>query len=248
MSGFILDRVSLHIPIYERSAQSIRALVAGPLVGGLVLRKDDRNVIATQALEDVSMSITEGDRIGLIGHNGAGKSSLLRVLAGVYEPTSGSIRRKGRIVTLFDIAQGMLDEMTGYENIFVRGAFIGLGEREMKKRADEIIAFSELENYIHLPLRTYSAGMKLRLAFAVCTGIEADIALLDEIIAVGDRAFMARAEQRLREFVGRAGIVVLASHSNEMIKGLCARTVMLSQGKVLYDGETAEAIRLYNEA
>ncbi len=246
MIGFELDRVGLEIPIFGANTQSLRATLAQPFVGGF-LKKSGSRVLHAEALKDVNLSIREGSRVGLIGHNGAGKSTLLRVLAGIYEPTSGMVRRGGRIVTLFDITQGMLDDATGLENIYARGSLLGVSIRDMKKRVDEIIDFSELENFIHLPLRTYSSGMKLRLAFAVCTGIEVDVALLDEVIGVGDQRFIHKANQRLVNFLDRTGVLVLATHSVVLMQALTTRCVVLSHGHLTFDGTTEEAARHYNE-
>jgi ABC-type polysaccharide/polyol phosphate transport system ATPase subunit len=245
LNGFELSRVGLEIPILGASGHSLRSVLTRPLVGSFLKRSGGRR-LAVEALKDVTLSIPEGTRLGLIGHNGAGKSTLLRVLAGIYEPTSGSITRRGRIMTLFDITQGMLDDASGLENIYARGALLGVSMQEMKGRIDEIIAFSELEDFIHLPLRTYSSGMKLRLAFAVCTGIEVDVALLDEIIGVGDQRFIHKANKRLVDFMDRTGVLVLATHSVELMQALTTRCVVLSHGHLTFDGSTAEAAAHYN--
>ena len=245
MVGFTLENVGLQIPIYGASSHSLRARIARPLVGGKIQR-GDFNIVVAQALEDISCNISPGDRLGLIGHNGAGKSTLLWVLAGVYEPTQGSILRRGRIVTLFELSQGMLDEASGIENIYARGALLGLSERDMRPRVEEILAFAELEEYADLPLRTYSSGMRLRLAFSICTSVEAEIALLDEVVGAGDERFVEKAQARLRDFVQRAGIVVIATHGLEMIHSMCTRAIVLRQGKMMFDGDVEAAIEKYH--
>jgi ABC-2 type transport system ATP-binding protein/lipopolysaccharide transport system ATP-binding protein len=148
---------------------------------------------------------------------------------------------------LFDIAQGLLDELPGHDNIFTRGMLLGASRTEMARKLDEIIAFAELEDYIHLPVRTYSAGMKLRLAFAICTSVEADVVLMDEVIAIGDARFMSRANERLQTFVSRFGTIVLTSHSIEFVTSMCQRVVVLSHGRIVFDGASEEASAVYSE-
>lgn len=245
MLGFMLHNAGLQIPVYGASAHSLRARVVRPLVGGSV-RKDEHNIVFVQALQNISCEIGASERIGLIGANGAGKSTLLRLLAGVYEPTEGEVVRLGRIVTLFELSQGMLDEATGIENIYARGALMGLSRKWMSTRVEEILSFAELEQYAHLPLRTYSAGMRLRLAFGICTSIEAEIALLDEVVGVGDEQFLKKAEARLRGFVERAGIVVLATHNLPLMQAICTRAILLRKGNMIFDGDVNEAIEMYH--
>ena len=245
MVSFELCGVGIDFPIYGYTAKSLRSFVIRPMVGGAI-RSEGQDVVLMRALDDISFRVKKGERVGLIGHNGAGKSTLLRVLAGVYEPTYGRITRNGRIITLFDIAQGMLDELSGQDNIFTRGMLLGASRAEMARKLDEIVTFAELEDYIHLPVRTYSAGMKLRLAFAICTSLEADVVLMDEVIAIGDERFMVRANERLQNFVGRFGTIVLASHSIELVTSICHRTLVLSHGKIAFDGSSQDAVEAYS--
>jgi ABC-type polysaccharide/polyol phosphate transport system ATPase subunit len=244
MTGFRLEGVHLDFPIYGRAARSLRSALARH-VGGHSFHNLDASIVVKRALEDVSFGVGQGERLGLVGHNGAGKSTLLRLLAGVYEPSRGVVSRKGRIVTLFDISQGMLDDLSGYENIFIRGLMLGMSKREMKRHIDEIVAFAELDEHIHLPLRTYSAGMRLRLAFTVSTSVDADIVLMDEVVGVGDQQFQEKAQVRLREFVGRSGLMVLTTHDAELLTSTCERALVLDRGRVVCDGTPAAALAVY---
>lgn len=171
--------------------------------------------------------------MGLSGHNGSGKSTLLRVLAGVYEPTSGSIDVRGRIASLLDISIGMDGESSGIENIYLRGILLGLSKKEIQRKVDEIVDFSELGDFIDLPIRTYSSGMWMRLAFSIATSIDADILLMDEWLSVGDADFVKKAEERLRHIVKKTPIIVIASHSLEVLNEVCNRRITLEGGRIV---------------
>ena len=192
--------------------------------------------MAIEALSGISLALRRGDRLGLVGHNGAGKSMLLRVIAGIYAPTSGSRRVDGRVLSLFDPMLGMAIECSGRENVVLRGIYMGLSPREARARIDEVADFCELGDYMDLPLGTWSAGMQLRLAFALATALQPDILLLDEQFGMGDAAFQEKAEARLRTFVARAGIVVQASHSERLIRETCSRALLLDHGRAVMLG------------
>jgi ABC-type polysaccharide/polyol phosphate transport system ATPase subunit len=198
-----------------------------------------------RALERVSFRLEHGDRLGLIGHNGAGKSTLLKALAGVYWPDSGSIRIEGRISPLFTSAPGLDLEDSGYENIRTCGMFLGMSGEEIDYKAPEIAEFSELGEYLELPVRTYSAGMVTRLCFAIATSIDPDILLLDEGLAAGDARFAARAEDRMHALIQRTRVLVLASHSEAMIKGMCNRAALMEKGHILKLGPIDEILEEY---
>ncbi len=200
-----------------------------------------------QALTDVSFSLKEGDRVALIGHNGAGKTTLLRVLAGIYYPVSGTIVASGRIAPLFDVSLGMSPDSTGWENIRIRALYLGMSDAELARKIDEIAEFTELGPFLDMPLRTYSLGMQTRLAFAVSTAIEPEILLLDEGIGAGDAAFIEKANKRLDQFVDRAGIMVLASHSEALIERLCNKGIVMEHGRVRFIGSKDEAIAFYRQ-
>ena len=244
MASLEVEKIHLDYRIYGPAALSLRAQILRPALGGQI-SKSEHNIVSTQALEDVSISIKQGERVGLIGANGAGKSTLLRVMAGVYAPTSGNVKVDGTIRTLFDITQGMDDEGTGIDNAYIRGLVIGASRAEIESRLDEIIEFSELGEYIHMPLRTYSSGMRLRLAFAVSTCFGGEVVLMDEIFGVGDQRFYQKAAGRLHDYLGDSGIVVLASHSADLIRDMCSRAILLDHGTVIADGSCDEVLDIY---
>jgi ABC-2 type transport system ATP-binding protein/lipopolysaccharide transport system ATP-binding protein len=200
-----------------------------------------------QALEGVTISIEHGDRVGLVGHNGAGKTTLLRVLAGIFEPAQGAVRISGRPVPLFDIGLGMDSEGTGYENIYLRGLFLGMTRKEISERLNDIANFTELGDFLRLPIRTYSTGMRMRLAFAISTSVEPDILLLDEGIGAGDAAFVDKANQRIRSFEHKAGIIVLASHSEQLVRRICSTAVLMEHGRVIEIGAVDTVLERYRE-
>jgi lipopolysaccharide transport system ATP-binding protein len=180
------------------------------------------------ALNNITLDLKDGDRLGVMGPNGAGKSTLLRTLAGVYHPTTGSIEVKGRISSLIDINLGMDHEATGYENIRMRGIMMGVSLKKIKTMEEEIADFSGLGGFLHMPIRTYSTGMHMRLGFAVSTAIEADIILMDEWLSVGDSDFLVKAEKRLHDYIKKSSILVIASHNQNTIKNICNMTLNLS--------------------
>jgi ABC-type polysaccharide/polyol phosphate transport system ATPase subunit len=199
------------------------------------------------ALRGVSLRLQEGDRLGLIGHNGAGKSTLLRVLARIFQPTQGRVNSRGRIVSALNIALGIEEEATGRENIHIRGRLLGLGKAQITRKTDEIIAFTKLGDYIDMPVRIYSSGMEMRLAFSIITAMDSDILLMDEAIGAGDAAFISKAERRLKEFMNRTKILVLASHSENVIRTFCATCMLMEHGQVISVGATDEVLRVYRE-
>ena len=192
------------------------------------------------ALDDVSFELKAGDRLGLVGANGAGKTTLLKVLYGIYEPTAGSIEARGRRDALFNIHLGFRNEATGRRNIVLRGLINGWSNREIERRTDEIIDFSELGDFIDMPMQSYSQGMAARLAFAIATSFEPEILLMDEWIGAGDQDFQEKAKARLEKMVTKAGIIVLASHDSALLQRVCNRVISLEHGRVAWDGEAGE--------
>ena len=244
--GLRLESVTVDFPVYRAATRSLKNRLLHRGTGGRIARESG-NRLCVRALEDVSLVFGHGDRVGLVGHNGAGKSTLLRVLAGAYEPTRGHVRRRGRTASLLSVSLGIEPEATGYENIMRRGLFLGLLPEQVRERVEEIAEFSELGDYLDMPVHTYSTGMRLRLAFAVCTCFEAEILLMDEWLSVGDRSFVAKARRRIEKFVSRAGILVLASQNVALLKRFCDTGVLLEAGRVKSRGPIGEVLREYGQ-
>ena len=243
MAHIVFDHVCVDFPIYNAKNRSLKNTVMQAATGGKVSFGAEGTII--RSLDDVSFTLKDGDRVGLVGHNGAGKSTLLRALSRVYEPTSGYAQIEGEIGSLVDISLGIDAEATGRENIFIRGALLGLRRKEIENRFDEIVEFSELGSFVDMPVRTYSSGMHLRLAFAVATIIRPEILLMDEWLSVGDASFNAKAESRLTELVQSSRILVIASHSRELIEKTCNRALWFEHGRLKMDGTPQEVCRAY---
>lgn len=207
-------------------------------VGGRFFARGGRRYVT--ALEDVSFELKPGDRLGLVGANGAGKTTLLKVLYGIYEPTAGSLEAQGRRDALFNINLGFRSQASGRRNIVLRGLINGWSMREIQEKMDEIIDFSELGDFIDMPVESYSQGMTARLGFAIATSFEPEILLMDEWIGAGDRDFQDKAKARLEKMVTKAGIIVLASHSNALLQRVCNRIISLEHGRITWDGEASE--------
>ena len=244
MANISLKQASVVLPIFNSSARSITNTLVSAATGG-VLTAQKGGHISIEALKNLDLEIVSGDRLGIIGHNGSGKSTLLRLLSGIYEPSSGEIERTGSISSLVDISLGINPESTGRENIFLRGKLMGLSRKEIDEKIDEIIEFSELGDYINLPVRIYSSGMLLRLAFAVSTSITADILIMDEWLSVGDGSFAERASKRLRELVDNSEILVVASHTRSLIEETCNKVVWLEHGIIKKVGSVGEILPEY---
>jgi ABC-type polysaccharide/polyol phosphate transport system ATPase subunit len=243
MAFIHLQNASVEIPIYNSRGRSLKNVLLRQ-VGGSV-NANDKDIVTVKALRDITLRLDPGDRLALVGHNGAGKSTLLRVFSGAYEPTTGEAEIQGSISSLLDITMGMDSELTGADNIILRGAFVGMSPKEAESRIDEIAEFSEIGPYLSLPMRTYSSGMTLRLAFAISTARAPDILLLDELISVGDAAFKAKAEARIGNLIDSARILVLASHDGETLKRYCNRAVLLNGGSVVAQGSVDEVLERY---
>lgn len=234
MASIDLVDASVEIPIYNSRGRSLKNQLVRH-VGGRV-DANERDIVTIHALQNINLSLRPGDRLALLGHNGAGKSTLLRVFSGSYEPSAGRAEITGTVSSLIDIEMGMDPELTGADNIILRGVFIGLTMKEARDRIAEIAEFSELGPYLHLPLRTYSSGMRMRLAFAISTTKFPDILLLDELISFGDAAFESRSRDRLERMMDNASILALASHSRPVQKTYCNRAILLSEGRIVAEG------------
>jgi ABC-type polysaccharide/polyol phosphate transport system ATPase subunit len=214
-------------------------------VGGILSSEKNNSVVYVDALNDISLDIKNGDRIGIIGHNGAGKTTLLRVLSGVYPPTKGEIKISGNVSALTDFSMGMDPNASGIKNIIFRLAFMGYTFKSAKSAIDEIVEFSELSQFINLPVRTYSTGMFLRLAFAISTHFTPDILILDEIIGAGDEGFRQKAKKRVDELLNKARIVVMSSHDLGAVKDYCSKAILMDKGRILECGNSDFVIKSY---
>jgi lipopolysaccharide transport system ATP-binding protein len=197
------------------------------------------------ALKDVSFEIKQGDRVGIIGRNGAGKSTLLKILSRITEPTQGSIKIKGRIASLLEVGTGFHPELTGRENIYLNGAILGMSKAEIKRKFDEIVAFAEVEKFLDTPVKRYSSGMYVRLAFAVAAHLEPEILVVDEVLAVGDAKFQQKCLGKMQEVSAEGRTVIFVSHNNSAIANLCDRGLLLEKGKIKADTTSSHALNLY---
>jgi ABC-type polysaccharide/polyol phosphate transport system ATPase subunit len=247
VSAITLQNVIVDFPLYGMEP-SFRTDLIGRAVGGLFKRTGQRGErVVVRALDRISLDVRHGDLLGLVGHNGAGKSTLLRVLAGIYEPSHGHCKIEGRVSPLFVTAPGLDFEETGYENIFTCGRYLGMSRREIKAKIKEIDQFAELGDYLRLPVRTYSTGMVVRLGFAIATAIDPEILLLDEGLGAGDARFAERARKRVEALIARSSIMVLASHSDELIRQMCNRAILLEHGRIIAHGTPDEVLSRYRD-
>lgn len=240
MATIDLKNLSLTFALRKATRISLKEF----LLNGMFL--GSRNpMIRVPALVDLNLTATDGDRIGVIGHNGAGKSTLLKMLAGVYPPTSGTRVVTGKICSLFDITLGFEQDATGRENIRYRAYLQGETPRTLKKKQQEIEEFSELGDFLDTPVRYYSAGMSVRLAFSIATAAEPEVLLIDEVLSVGDLAFQMKAKERMRKMMDRASLMVMVSHDMQSILGMCNRVLWMEQGRVRMSGSAAAVVTAY---
>lgn len=239
-----LDRVAISFPVYQGGSRSLKKRVLFHGSAGKIGR-DANDQVVVEALRDVSFALIAGERLALIGANGAGKTTLLRAIAGIYEPVQGRVVTRGRISPMFDINLGIDTDLSGFDNIRLRALLLGLMPAEIERRLPEIVEFTELGDYLDMPVRTYSAGMILRLSFAVATCFDPEILLMDEWILAGDAHFMGKAEARVQRFVERASVMVLASHNLELCGRWCSRGIWLDQGSIREFGPIDQVIRSY---
>ncbi|WP_411819442.1 ABC transporter ATP-binding protein [Hyphococcus formosus] len=245
MASIELKNVGVHYLIPQAKSAGLVGAVRSLAMGGVIGKQHGR--VGVTALDDISLSLANGDRLGLIGHNGAGKSTLLRVLAGILPPTSGRIRVEGRISALMSIQLGLDSYSTGYENIRSRARFMGLTEDEIDAKFDDIASFSELGDYLDLPIRSYSAGMRLRLAFSIATAFSPEILILDEWLSAGDDYFQKKARTRLTGLIDKTGIFAFASHNDGLMERMCNKGLVLHQGKPAFFGEIKEALAFHKD-
>ncbi|RUP29390.1 MAG: ABC transporter ATP-binding protein [Curvibacter sp.] len=247
MAHLEMSSVSVDFPIF--SSQS-RGLINS-------LLRFDRSVqrrieskggagVTVHALRDITMQLKAGDRVALIGRNGAGKTTMLRVMSGVYEPERGEIHSSGKISALTDLMLGVDPEASGYDFVVTRGIVMGLTKSQARNLFPDVEAFTELGDYLHLPVRSYSTGMLLRLAFAVSTAVVPDILLMDEMIGVGDSQFIERAHSRLGKLMSQVEILVLASHNEDILRAFCSKGIVMSEGRIVHEGGLEECLALHN--
>lgn len=249
-----LKGVTVDFPIYDMGSRSLKRRlvldhvskligIKAPSVGGSV--RHDGGAVLVRALDEIEFSLADGDRVGLIGHNGAGKTTLLRVAAGIYEPTAGEVVIHGHVMPLFNMMEGMAPDATGIEMIRVRGALLGMTNDELEEKMVEIAEFCDLGEYIDMPVRTYSTGMLVRLAFAITTSVSSEVLIMDEFIGAGDAAFLERAKSRLKGFVEQARVLLVATHSTEIVRQWCNKAILLHHGKLVEFGPVDVAVAAY---
>lgn len=239
MAHISITDLTVEFAIFGANARSLKNTIVAQATGGRVMA-GARDIVKVRAIDSLNLEIKDGDRIGLVGHNGSGKTTLLRVLAGIYKPVAGSARIKGRVGTLLDPSAGMDPEVTGIDNIYLRGRLLGMTTREIRNQIDDIAEFTSLGDFLQLPMKTYSAGMQARLMFAISTSLENDILLIDEGIGAGDAAFQEKAQKRIQGLFSRTSIVLLASHSEALLEQFCNRRLHMEHGKLIND--TAMAV------
>lgn len=240
MASIEFDKVDLMYPVRVETSSTLKDFVLKSVV-----RRQEKRIECVHALQQICFGIQEGERVGVIGYNGAGKSTLLRCIAGVFPIAAGQRKVAGSICSLFDVGVGMEINATGWQNIHYRGYLQGETPASLKNKVDEIAAFTELGEFLNLPLRTYSSGMALRLAFSIATSSEPEILLMDEFFATGDVSFQQKAQLRLRDFMHRAKIVVLVSHTMSFVEQFCTRALWLHEGRIVADGPAKQIIAAY---
>ncbi|WP_207671360.1 ABC transporter ATP-binding protein [Paenibacillus cymbidii] len=239
-SRVTLKDVWLKFKIYDDKGSTLKETIVNTIMRRRTNRKTE-----FWALKGVNIDFRSGDRIGIIGNNGAGKSTTLKLITRIYEPTTGTVATQGKVVPLIELGAGFNPELSGYENIFLNGAVMGISKKEMEKKIEDIINFSELREFIYTPIKYYSTGMYLRLAFTIATEIAPEILIIDELFAGGDVNFVKKAEKRLNDLIDNSHIVIMVSHSMDLIKKNCNRVLLLEQGQVIADGEPEEIINFY---
>lgn len=244
MASIELQNVCVEFPVYNVNSRSLKKRFLRLATGGNV-SSDANQHIVVKSLNDITLSIMHGDRVGLIGHNGAGKSTLLRLLANIYEPVAGNILIDGSVSPMLDIMSGIEAEFTGRENISIRGTILGLTKKQIQSHVDDIAEFTGLGDYLDMPVRTYSSGMKVRLAFAISTSINPDILLIDEVFGAGDANFMQKARDKMISLLNQSSIVVIATHAKDLIKQFCNKALLLEGGTIKFFGDVEEAMARY---
>jgi ABC-type polysaccharide/polyol phosphate transport system ATPase subunit len=234
MKKIIVDNVSLQFRLYHDGASSMKEFFAN-----IVRKNKKKQYTDFLALQGVSFSVNDGERLGIVGRNGAGKSTLLRTISRIYEPTVGHVEVHGRVAPLLEIGAGFHPEFTGRENIYSNGAFLGYSKEQIREIEKEVIAFAELEDFIDSPVKYYSTGMYMRLAFSLATTVHPDILILDELFVGGDASFVQKGKERMNKMIDRSSVMILVSHDPSLLRSLCDRYIWLDHGKVIADGDAS---------
>ncbi|MFE4110517.1 ABC transporter ATP-binding protein [Kosakonia sp. YIM B13611] len=239
-SEIVLENVALQFTLYHNKSSSVKELFAD-----LFTRSHQKKAETFLALKEINLKINHGDRLGIIGHNGAGKSSLLKVLCKIYTPTTGNIYIKGKVAPLLEIGAGFNPELSGRENIYLNGTILGYDLKKLKEIESEIIKFAELEQFIDMPVKYYSTGMYMKLAFSIATATKPDILILDELFAGGDADFILKAQARMKAMIEDSNIMVFVSHQMELLLELCNRVIWVDHGSIIADGLPNDIINQY---
>jgi ABC-2 type transport system ATP-binding protein len=241
-----LQNVTLDYPVYDYRVMSLRFMLTSLASAGTI-NHPNNGITYIRSVENVSLSLGRGDRLAIIGGNGAGKTSLLKTIAGIYDPSHGKRTTIGKITTLLGTGFGLDDEATGFQNIILGGLALGYRIAEMEAATQDIVSFTQLGEFLEMPLRTYSAGMRARLAFAIATCNKPDIVIIDEGIGAGDASFYEKANARLNAFLGDASILILASHSTALLRQFCNKALVLDHGKQVFLGDLEDGLAKYAE-
>lgn len=241
-----MEKVYLDYPVYGVGAMQLRnAFSKHKTRSKNIMKGVENQIVYVRSLSDINLKFETGERVALLGKNGAGKSSMLRLLAGIYFPTKGRLSIKGEVQSILDINSGIEEEATGRENILFRARYMGVSIAEAKRAVDDIVDFAEIESFIDMPIRTYSSGMRLRLAFGITTAFTRDTLVIDEILGVGDASFQAKAAKRMEDVYAKAGLVILATHALTLTENLATRGVVIDKGRVIADCDYNEAVKKY---
>lgn len=235
-----LSNVNLRFKFYDDKGATLKETFINKILG----RKNNEKT-EFWALNNINLQMSAGDRIGIIGNNGAGKSTLLKLITKIYEPTSGKVEVSGKVAPLIELGAGFNPELSGLENIYLNGAVMGFPKKEMAKQVEEIVKFAELEEFVHMPVKYYSTGMYMRLAFTIATQISPEVLIIDEVFAGGDINFVKKAEERMNKLIKNSQIVLMVSHSMGLVENNCNRVILLEKGQIVADGKPNEIIPLY---
>lgn len=246
MKRVIADNLSLEIPVYQGGGSWREELIIRP-VGGLIRRREKNGTPVVRALNNVSFEISDGERVAIVGPNGAGKTTLLKVLAGVLTPTGGTLKVHGQVKSMLSPHLGRDPDISGYDNFYSIGLHVGFSKKEIDDNIKDLADFTELGEFLHLPMRTYSAGMIVRVGFAIATMGNPDILIMDEMIGAGDANFAKKAKKRSANMINSAKILILASHSQSLIRQLCTKAIFLMHGELISEGPVDEVLNMYNE-